>query len=179
MSRKTNYFILSLALCSVPFFNISAKADTVVTKTTTQQQTPVAGGRMVNLNDFDLNRDKLLSRFEVGEMIFKLYDANSNYLLDADEYERKVILTVVPVEKSTTVVYDYNSDGIADKTQYSNETFMQDTLLSRFDKDKDGMTPHEFINKDFAAVDTDANKGIDLIEWRDAYISGTPVPTGM
>lgn len=167
MKYKTLLF-LSVAACALPL--ASAKAETVVTKSVTEQIKPYSGN-IINLNNFDLNKDGILSTFEVGEMLFKLFDTNTSGAIDATEYEAKSVITVAPMEKTTTVTYDYNNDGIPDKTQYTFEKFTQDTLLSRFDKNRNGLAPHEFIDKSFMEVDADHNGGADLMEWRNAYMS--------
>ena len=158
------------ALAAVP-----AKADTVVTKTMTEQGSQP--GKKITLSNFDLDKNGILSTTEVGEMLFKLFDRDTSGVIDASEYDFKAILTVVPMEATTTVSYDYNNDGIADSTQYTYDVFMQNTQLARFDKNKDGLTAHEFVEKPMTEADTDGSGSIDLAEWRNAYMTRiTPVP---
>ena len=170
MKYKT-LLLLSAAICALPLAAASARAETVTTKSVTEQITP-PGGKIINLNNFDLNKDGLLSTYEVGEMLFKLFDTDTSGSISPTEYEAKSVITVAPMEKMTTITYDYNNDGIPDKTQYTFEKFTQDTLLSRFDKNKNGLSPHEFLDKPFAEIDTDHSGGIELMEWRNAYMSG-------
>jgi hypothetical protein len=150
-----------------------AAASGAATKWSTETHSIAAtGARVVNFMDFDLNKDGILSINEVGKMLFKLYDTDGNDVIDNNEYERRAVVTVMPMEKNTVISYDFDGDGIADKTQYTQETFMQDTLLTKFDKNKDGLSPHEFMGMDFLAADVNRDKVIDLKEWQGSYIPG-------
>ena len=168
ISKKS--LLLSVAACALIFAAAPAGAQTVTTTSVTERAAQ-PGAKTINLNNFDLNKDGILSSFEVGEMLFKLFDTDTSGAIDKTEFEFKSVLTVAPMEKTTTISYDYNNDGVADKTQYTFETFTQDTQLARFDKNKDGLSPHDFIEKMFDDVDTDHNGSIVLMEWRNAYMS--------
>lgn len=148
--------------------------ETVTTGTTSwkteEHSVPAAGARIINFIDFDLVKDGILSINEVGEMLFKLYDTDGNNVIDNIEYEHRAVITVMPMEKNTTVFYDFDGDGKTDETQHTYETFMQDTLLTRFDKNKDGLSPHEFMDMGFLKGDVNNDKVIDLKEWQGSYI---------
>jgi hypothetical protein len=161
------------ALAAVAGFSLlSAGAFSATTvETTTQQAPPPPGKRMINLANFDLNKDGMLSTSEVGEMLFKIFDTDISGALDPLEFSNKSLLTVVPMEKATTISYDFNNDGIADKTVTTAETFMQETQLAKFDTFKDGMSPRDFANITFGEADTDGNGTVDLAEWRTAYMT--------
>ena len=175
MTYKTS-LILSVAACALVLTVVPALADTtVMTKTVTAQQPAATGSKTINLMNFDLNKNGILSTFEVGEMLFKLFDTDTSGAVDSTEFEYKSVITVAPMEKMTTISYDYDNNGVADKTQYTFEKFTQDTQLARFDKNKDGLSPHEFVEKTFAEIDADHNGGTDLVEWRNVYI-GRIVP---
>lgn len=200
MLYKTKYLLASTALLAcmlhtAPSFSATVVNETVtespagttvkktVTETSGDSSTtetywktietslPAVGTRTFNFMDFDLNHDGVLSINEVGKMLFKLYDTDGNGVIDNNEYERRAVLTVVPMQKNTTVSYDLDGDGIADVTKYTYETFMQDTLLTRFDKNRDGLSPHEFTGLDFLAADVNHDKVIDLKEWQGSYIA--------
>lgn len=156
-----------IALPLTSHYAYSAK----VVETTTQQAPPPPGKRIINLANFDLNKDGILSTAEVGEMLFKVFDTDISGALDPAEYQNKSLLTVVPMEKAVTVSYDYNNDGIPDRTQTTVRTFMQDTQLTRFDTYKDGLSPQEFVGQTFAIADADGNGTIDLAEWRNSYMT--------
>lgn len=141
----------------------------VETITTTRQILPPTGTRLVNLMDFDANGDGILSTREVGEMLFKLFDGDGNGLIDNVEYEKRNVMSVVPMEKETVVQYDFDNDGLPDKVERAHETFMEKTLLSRFDLVGEGISPHDFMGKGFLLVDINRSRFIELNEWRGAY----------
>ncbi len=141
----------------------------VETITTTRQMLPPTGTRLVNLMDFDANGDGILSTREVGEMLFKLFDGDGNGLIDNVEYEKRNVMSVVPMEKETVVQYDFDNDGLPDKVERAHETFMEKTQLSRFDFVGDGLSPRDFMGKSFMRVDINRSRFIELNEWRGAY----------
>lgn len=146
--------------------------STIVTETTSREKPVIpTGTQVVNFNEFDINRDGILSADEVGEMLFKLYDTDGNQVIDNNEYERKAVLTVTPVEKMTVTKYDFNNDGIADQANYTYETFLKDTQLARFDARRDGLTPHEFTGMEFLSIDANNDKAVELKEWKGSYIA--------
>ncbi|MEZ0259933.1 MAG: hypothetical protein ACAH80_02930, partial [Alphaproteobacteria bacterium] len=80
------------------------------------------------------------------------------------------VATVLPMEKNIVITYDFDGDGLADKTQHTQETFSRDTLLTRFDSNKDGLSPHEFMDMHFNEADVNNDKVVDLKEWQGSYI---------
>lgn len=137
---------------------------------TVERTVPATGTRVLRFPDFDVNKDGLLSRDEVGQMLFKLYDTDGNQVIDNIEYERKAVVTVMPMERTTTVSYDFDGDGKPDQTEVTQESFMRDTLLTRFDANRDGLSPHEFTGRDFLAADVDRDRAVELNEWQGSYI---------
>jgi hypothetical protein len=170
MTRKISCIIAAAAIIALPYTLTGAGAAETV-ETMTQQAPPPPGKRIINLREFDLNKDGMMSAYEVGEMLFKVFDTNLSGALEPAEYESKSLVTVVPMEKETTISYDFNNDGIADAEQTTMQTFMQETQLARFDDFKDGMSPHEFVAMSFADADADRDGGIDIDEWRTAYMT--------
>src|ERR1035437_8587931 len=127
MNTKIQLLILFMIL-TLPFLASLSRAETVTTKTVTQEAVP-PGSRPINLTDFDINHDGILSGDEVGDMVYRLFDTDNNNVIDKKEYEAKAILTVIPMKKETTISYDINNTGIPDKVQTTSETFMQKTQL--------------------------------------------------
>lgn len=151
----------------------SSATETVKTSTTawaTQEKVVLPDGtRVVAFTDFDLNHDGVLSRREVGEKLFKMYDTDGNEVIDNIEFTRKAVITVHPIEKETVVTYDFDGDGIADKTQITNEQFMRDTLLARFDENKNGLSAEEFTGRHFMEADINNDKTVDMKEFKASY----------
>jgi len=125
--------------------------------------------------DFDINQDGVMSLDEIGRMLFKLYDGDGNEVLDNKEYERRNVLSVIPMEKNTVITYDFDGDGVADKTEYTFDNFMQETVLTKFDANKDGLSPHEFSDRSFMESDINNDKVIDLKEWQGSYIASIDI----
>jgi hypothetical protein len=157
-----------------------------VSTTTTTQTTPVttrsevkvnttetalaaSGTRLFNTAEFDINNDGVLSTAEVGEKLFAMYDFDGNGMIDNLEYERNAVVTVVPVEKNTTITYDFNGDGIAEQQEKVYENFLRYTQLSRFDGDLDGLSPREFVARGYLEADIDGDKLISKKEWQGSY----------
>lgn len=132
---------------------------------------PVAGARIIPFMEFDINKDKLLSAAEVGESLFKIYDTDGNEVIDNIEFKRRSVLTVMPIEKNTTITYDFDSDGRPDESQHTYQTFMQDSQLARFDKNKDGLSPADFTDRSFLEADINDDKVVDMQEWKGSYIA--------
>jgi hypothetical protein len=176
---------------TVPVLPVPATAavETTVTTTTapvtttrsethwvTEEKPVIMPGAIVyNVIDFDLNSDRLLSLNEVGEKLFKMYDTDGNNVIDNIEFERRAVLTVVPVEKNTTITYDFNGDGLADQVATTSQVFLQGTQLARFDRNGDGLSPREFSGRSFLEADINNDKAVDLSEWRGVYVTSIDI----
>ncbi|MFH1158459.1 MAG: hypothetical protein V1721_06210 [Pseudomonadota bacterium] len=141
------------------------------TTTETRWRTTKPGEYAIDFMGFDLNNDGVMSRDEIGQMLFRLYDTDNNNVIDNNEYERRNVVTVMPMQKDTVVTYDFDGDGQPDETTYTYETFMQDTMLARFDMNHDGLSAHEFTDLNFLAADVNRDHAIDLKEWQGTYTS--------
>lgn len=171
ISMKKTLF-LSAALASLSIMAIGAHAETVI-QNTTVSQVNLPHTERINFEAFDLNHDGVLSRQEVGEKLFYVFDTDGNQGIDNLEYKRKTVLTIIPMQKQTITAYDYNSDGHIDATETSTSDFIEKSGLARFAKNGEtGISPQDFLKgKAFNEVDVNHDGVIDLKEWKGAYIA--------
>ncbi len=146
----------------------------VVTRSEMQVQTKEqaiapADTRLFTITEFDVNKDGILTRAEVGERLFKMYDADGNEVIDNLEYARPAIITVLPVEKTVTITYDFDGDGVVESQERVYENFVRYTQLARFDGDKDGLSPREFVDLGFLEADIDDDNFVNMKEWQGSY----------
>jgi hypothetical protein len=182
----------ALALCVTAGTGFAAeKSETVTTTTTTKtyqappvvvepsvttttktyvQQKHLAGTQEVKFDTFDVNHDGVLSMPEVGEKLFYLFDADGNEVIDNIEFDQKRVMTIIPMEKHTLKLIDFDSDGTVEYSTYSYDDFVDVSGLARFDNDMDGLSAAEFIGEPYLALDKDDSKTIELDEWKTAYI---------
>ena len=126
----------------------------------------------MNFADFDRNNDGQLSRVEVGEELFFIFDTDGNEVVDNLEYTRPMVVTIIPMEKSEVFSADFNDDGIADEETYNYEEFIQQSMLYKFDQNKNGLSARDFLNQVYwREIDDNNDKTIDLAEWKRAYIA--------
>src|SRR5262249_10935090 len=107
----------------------------------------------------------------VGEYLFHKFDKDGNGMIDNIEFDQKGFITIIPMEKDTLKMVDYDEDGRADTQQYTEQDFIQDSHLARFDQNKDGLTPAEFIGLGYKELDENHDNLIGIDEWRDAYMA--------
>ena len=152
----------------------SDTATTVTTKTTTvvtEKPVIMPDTDMINMTQFDLNKDGILSMHEVGARLFFVFDRDGNEIIDNMEFDRNSFMTIVPVEKETMTYVDVYRDGdkVESKTTYTTEDFMKQSQLIRFAGDTDGLSPREFIDQSFLKTDINDDKAIRMEEWQEAY----------
>ena len=150
-----------------------AQAETVTTRTVVQPQ-PLPGLTPVDFTVFDLNRDGFFSMPEVGERLFSSFDKDGNGHIDLNEWSHKAVMTITPMTKETFKFVDTDNDGSVEKTTYTYETFYAESGLSMFDKNKNGLSPQEFLNVGFRKTDRDDDNLISLEEWKEAYLQTRP-----
>lgn len=166
-----------ILLATAAFFIFSpASADTVTTKTVVSQKN-LAELQSTDFVSFDLNHDNILSMTEVGEKLFYIFDTDGNEVIDNIEFKNKKVVTIIPMEKQTFTFVDHDNDGIADKSSYTYETFIQQSHLMRFDDNADGLSPADFLERSFLEVDRDNSKAIELDEWKKIYIASVSPET--
>jgi hypothetical protein len=142
--------------------------DGTVTHYKTEQQDTTTDTRVVNLMDY--SNAGVLSPDDVGKMLFKIFDADGNGVIDSNEYERHFIINFSPIEKNTVVTYKLNHNGETKETTTTTyETFMHDTRLMDFNNNGKGISAHEFTGKSFNLVDVNRDHAIDLKEWQGTY----------
>lgn len=168
-STMTRTVTTATAPAAVTTVNTSTVRAAETRWTVEEKARIVSGAQTFDVTAFDLNGDGMLTRAEVGEGIFLLYDTDGNMVLDNLEFKRPAILTVVPVDKTMVIQYDFNGDGIVDQQETTHETFIRDSMLARFDGDNDGLTPEEFTQRSFLQADRNNDKVVDIQEWKASY----------
>jgi len=148
---------------------LQAQPVTTVTETTIVEQQELPNYNKVNFMDFDLNEDGVLNRDEVGEKLFYIFDTDGNEVVDNVEMKDPRVLSFVPMEKETVQVVNFHDTPQADIVTVTYETFLKSSSLIRYDEDKDGLSPLDFLGKTFLEVDVKDDKVIDLEEWKRAY----------
>lgn len=155
-------------LATLAFAPAVTHADTVKTEVKVEQK-DIPDANKVYFTSFDLNGDGILSKNEVGDRLYKSFDRDGNGLIDNIEWGKRSVITIVPMEKETLKLVDFDDDGRSEVATYSTEQFLQETGLSRFDKDNDGLSPREFVGEYFKQVDTSKNHFIEKKEWQAVY----------
>lgn len=160
----------TLAAAALACIAAPALAATVVTETHMVHK-PVPGPVVIDFRIFDTNQDNTLTMLEVGEKLFYTFDKDGNQLIDNIEWDRPMVLTFAPMEQRTFQFIDYNSDGITDRTTTTQQVFLQQTGLSRFDDRADGLSAKDFLETPFKKADRDWSGQIDIREWKEAYFA--------
>lgn len=125
--------------------------------------------RTVNFDQFDLNKDGILARDEVGEKLFEVFDLDGNEVIDNKEMKKPSVVVFVPAEKTTVEIIDYKQEEKPMKARVTQQEFLQQSKLSRFDKNADGLSPIDFLEIPFNTVNVKDDSVIDLEEWKRAY----------
>jgi len=123
----------------------------------------------IDFTQFDINQDGVLSRDEVGETLFYVFDKDKNSLIDNIEMKKVGIIALTPMTKTTLEIIDYGSARKPQKTVVSEEDFLEQSQLAKFDKDNDGLSPLDFLGMSFNAVNVHDDGVIDLYEFQRAY----------
>lgn len=140
-----------------------------VTKTVAVTPKIVEGTIPVNFTYLDINADGVLSRKEVGEKLFFLFDTDGNKVIDNVEIKKSQVVTLVPLEKTQLTMIDFDDDGKADVVDVTSDQFMAYSMLNRFDGDNDGLSAEEFIGHSALELDTDKSGVVEYPEWKEVY----------
>jgi len=155
----------------------AAHAQTTVVTETRLTPRPYADANIVDYRMFDINGDGTLTREEVGQKLFYVFDTDGNQLIDNIEWSKPMVITFAPMEKQVIHYVDYNGDGLTDQTTVTRQMFLERTGLSRFDKTGNGLSARDFLNEAFKKADRDWSGQIDIKEWQQAYdASLRPLP---
>lgn len=168
-------YLMTAAAVALVGFSAPVKAETVTTKVTVQQK-DIPDVNKVNLTVFDADKNGILSMKEVGQYLFKIFDNDKNGSIDNIEFKQKRFMTIIPMEKETTLQVDFDDDGMPEKVDHSEENFIKQSQLMRFDDNMDGLSPNEFINTGYEVLDDDEDKLINAEEWDEAYMELTRAP---
>ncbi len=125
--------------------------------------------KAINFMAFDLNGDGVLSRDEVGEKLYEIFDRDGNEVIDNIEMKKPTLLVFTPMTKKTIEIIDYHSGDKPQKNNVSEEAFLQKSQLSKFDESKDGLSPLDFLGMPFNQVNVKRDGVIDLYEFKRAY----------
>ena len=167
---KSRYLNLtSVAAIALLSLAGTASAETVTTKTTIQQK-DIPDVNKVNLTAFDIDKNGVLTMREVGSYLFGVFDTDGNGSIDNIEFKKKRFMTIIPMEKETLKLVDSNNDSNAEVVEQSYESFIKQSMLMRFDDNKDGLSPNEFIGKGYEVLDDDEDRLINHEEWQEAYL---------
>lgn len=149
-----------------------------ITKTIAVTPTMIEGTIPVNFVYLDVNADGVLSRAEVGEKLFFLFDTDGNKVVDNVEIKKNQVITVIPFEKTQLTMIDFDDDGKADVVNVTSDDFMNFSMLNRFDKDNDGLSAEEFIGHSALELDTDKSGVVEYPEWKEVYVKSVTSKAG-
>lgn len=164
---------VSIAALAVAGAASVAQAEIVREKTIIKTQ-DLPGVQEINFSVFDLNQDGVYTKPEVGTQLFYVFDRDGNEVIDNREWEERSLYTIRPMIKETYRFVDKDEDGLTDEATYDFDTFYEASGLIRFDNNKNGLSPEEFIGVGYQKLDDNDNNVIEIEEWEKAYIAAIP-----
>jgi Ca2+-binding EF-hand superfamily protein len=163
--KKSNLIASTLMACVLlPAAAFATTYEKTVTTTPEARPNTI----YIDFMKFDMNRDGILSRNEIGETLFYIFDTDGNEVIDNNEINAKKVYTMSPMVEETVVKVDFNDDGQADMSDVSYNSFLDRSHLSRFSTGEK-MSAREFIGDSFLRLDDDESKVIELGEWKESY----------
>lgn len=180
MKKRKHGNLMATAMALVLLAAPAARAaDAITTETSVtksrvdweRREEPIykPGAQVLNLAEFDANKDGRLTRAEIGEKLFHVFDTDGNNLIDNLEYKKKLVATIVPVKETEKIAF-YTGDNITpDKTVTSTQDILRVTQLARFDAAGDGLSPSDFAAEPFEKADVSHDRFIGIDEWQGAY----------
>lgn len=168
------YKILTYSTALLAIFAMSPQANAETVKTTTiHEAKDLPEMKKTDFSVFDVNKDGEFSKQEVGEKLFYVFDRDGNEVIDNVEWDRKSMMTIIPMEEHNYKFVDKNEDGYIDQSQYTYQEFFQTSGLIKFDKNYNGLSASEFIEEEFQALDDNDDNLISYEEWKEAYSKAT------
>lgn len=146
-----------------------AHGETVTKRTTVTTITPDT--RVIDFSLLDHNRDGVISRREIGDQLFSIYDADHNNILDNNEYQQIRSVSIRPTEQRFSRSIDLDDDGRADVTEYTYDAVANKTKLYHYQRETNGLSASQLLESPFTDIDTDRNATIARDEWYDAYMT--------
>lgn len=124
----------------------------------------------IDFSEFDINKDGVFEKEEVGEKLFSVFDRDKNGVIDNREMKKVGLRVYTPMKKKIIETVEYNDEGKEQKTTMTEEDFIKESQLIKFDKNGDGLSPLDFLDMPFNHVNVNRRDSvIDLYEWKRAY----------
>lgn len=123
----------------------------------------------IDFTEFDVNKDGVYEKSEVGEKLFTIFDRDGNEVIDNREMKKIGLKVHSKMKKRRIETVEYHSDGKEQKKTISEEDFIRESKLIKFDQDEDGLSPLDFLGMTFYRVDVNDDGVIGMYEWQRAY----------
>lgn len=163
-----NFTYALFGACAIALTN-PAIAETITKRTTTTTINP--GSSVIDFSLLDHNRDGVISRREIGDQLFSIYDADHNDYLDNTEYRNIRTVTIRQPEQRFVRSIDLDDDGYADVTEYTYDNVANRTRLYHYQRETNGLSADQLLESPFDDIDVDDNASIARDEWYNAYMA--------
>jgi Ca2+-binding EF-hand superfamily protein len=113
-------------------------------------------------NNWDLNGNGVVETNEFSQSLRKLWDSNENDTIEVAEWN---MYSSIWLKKTTSFKkFDYNRDNSISKKELI-QGIAEDSIITTWDKNKDGLKLDEFCHMAFTIWDNNNNGYIDILEW--------------